>query len=681
MAIDEKKLQTEKNYLEVVKDILNKLIIKAQEQVGRSKQDINEIKKFLWDNLSDYTDEERGIALSEVNHSVDLTNRSIDSIYKYEKATNSPYFAKLVFNGAEFNDKYPIYIGMTTISEKLNFYVFDWRAPISSMFYNYEIGDAKYETPRGEISGTILEKMQFKIVNGEIVRCFDSDINIDDEYLQEILASATTDKMKNIVSTIQREQNEIIRNEKDKNLIVQGVAGSGKTSVALHRNAYLLYRDLNLSCNNILIFSPNDIFSDYISEVMPDLGEENILNSTFSEFSLAFLKPYKKIESYSEFLERVYGNALATLDNEIRYKMSNQYQNDIVDFVAEYKKSIVFNKGISHNDVKITAEELKIIYEKFNQFPLKEKFEYMIDSVCHTLGLPRRKYFNSIKKTLLESSNINFNFIKLYQLFLTAYNIEKTDNFKKDKINYEDITGLLYIYFSISGYPNYNYIKQIVIDEVQDYTPFQLSLIKRIFKNAAFTILGDINQGINPYQRYNSLADLKDIYDGNAKYIELTKTYRSSEEIIDYSNTILGINNVCSVRHNNNIPVDIKDVPNSEILRALKEDIINMDKLGMKKIAIITRDVEQAKELYLQFENSKMDIQLIACSDSKIVDSKIIIPSYLSKGLEFDGVIVYNNPDKPFTEEEGNLYYVVCTRAQHKLNIYNEPKRLILNKL
>ncbi|MDD2489928.1 MAG: AAA family ATPase [Bacilli bacterium] len=361
--------------------------------------------------------------------------------------------------------------------------------------------------------------------------------------------------------------------------------------------------------------------------------------------------------------------------------MSNQYQNDIVEFVEEYKKSIVFIKGISHNDVKITAEELKSIYEKFSKFPLKERFEHMINSVCHTLGLPRKKYFNSIKKTLLESSNINFDCIKSYQLFLTAYNIEKTDNFKKDKINYEDITGLLYIYFSINGYPNYNYIKQIVIDEVQDYTPFQLSLIKRIFKNAAFTILGDINQGINPYQRYNSLADLKDIYDGKAKYIELTKTYRSSEEIIDYTNTILGINNVCSVRHNNNIPVDIKDVPDSEILRVLKEDIINMDKLGMGKIAIITRDVEQAKKLYLHFKNSKMDIQLIACSDSKIIDSKIIIPSYLSKGLEFDGVIVYNNPDKPFTEEEGNLYYVVCTRAQHKLNVYNEPRQLILNRL
>lgn len=680
MAIEEKKLQTEKGYLEEVKNILNKLIIRVKEQVGKSKQDINELKKFLWDNLSDYTDEERGIALYDVDHSVDITNKSIDSIYRYEKAVNSPYFAKLVFNRKEFNDEYPIYIGITSIAENLNFYVFDWRAPISSMFYNYEIGDAKFETPNGKISGTIIEKMQFKIVNGEIVRCFDSDLNIDDEYLQEILATATTDKMKNIVNTIQREQNAIIRNEKDKNLIVQGVAGSGKTSVALHRNAYLLYRNLNLNSNNILIFSPNDIFSDYISDVMPDLGEENVSNSTFSEFSLAFLKPYKKIESYSEFLERVYGNGLVTPNNAIRYKMSNQYQNDIIKFVEEYKKSIIFTKGLSHNDVKIPAKELNNLYEKLSQFPLKERFEHLIESVCYSLGLPKRKYFNSIKKKLIENCNINFDFIKLYQLFLTNSEIKRSEDFKKEKINYEDITGLLYIYFSINGYPNYNAIRQVVIDEVQDYTPFQLGLIKKIFKNAAFTILGDINQSINLYQKYDSLENLKDIYDGNAKYIELTKTYRSSEEIIDYTNSILGINNVCSVRHNNNIPVDIKSVSKSELLRALKEDIVNMVELGMKKIAIITRDVEQAKELYLQFEGCEMDIQLLTCSDSKIVDSKIIIPSYLSKGLEFDGVIVYNNPDKPFTEEEGNLFYVVCTRAQHKLSVYNEPKQFTLNK-
>lgn len=678
MAIEEKKLQNEKEYLVVVKDILNKLIMKAQEEVYISKQDINVLKKFLWDNLSDYTDEERGIALSDVDHSVSITNKSIDSIYKYEKAFNSPYFAKLVFNGKEFKDEYPIYIGITTIAESLNFYVFDWRAPISSMFYNYEVGNAKYETPNGEITGTIIEKMQFKIVNGEIIRCFASDLNIDDEYLQEILAISTTDKMKNIVNTIQREQNTIIRNEKDKNLIVQGVAGSGKTSVALHRNAYLLYKDLNLSCNNILIFSPNDIFSDYISEVMPDLGEENVLNSTFSEFSLVFLKPYKKIESYSEFLERVYGKKISY--NATKYKMSNQYQFDIMNFVEEYKKSRVFTKGLSHNDVKVSVEELNNFYEKFTQFPLKERFEHVVESVCYTLRLPKRKYYNYIKKILIKNCNINFDFIKLYQLFLTNSGIEISHDFKKEKIYYEDITGLLYIYFSINGYPNYNNIRQVVIDEVQDYTPFQLSLIKKMFKNAAFTILGDTNQSINPYQKYDSLESLKDIFEGNAKYIELTKTYRSSEEIIDYTNSILGINNVCSVRHNNNIPVDIKNISKSELLKALKEDIINMGELGMKKIAIITRDVGEAKELYLHLEGSGMDIQLLACSDSKIIDSKIIIPSYLSKGLEFDGVIVYNNPDNSFTEEEGNLYYVVCTRAQHKLTVYNEPKQLILNK-
>ena len=365
MSISKGELQKEKAYLLKVKKVLEKLIEKGMQTVEQRTTSINDLKKFMWDNLSDYTDEERGIALYEVDQSVDITNEKIADINRYKKAKDNPYFAKIVFKDDEFEDEMPIYIGMKSVQEGINFYVYDWRAPISSMFYNYELGDAEYEAPTGVITGQLLSKMQFKIQNGKLIRCFKSDINIDDEYLQEVLSNSSTDKMKNIVSTIQREQNAIIRYDNDKYLVVQGVAGSGKTSVALHRIAYLLYKDLALKSNNVLIFSPNDVFSDYISNVLPELGEENVLKSTLNEFALAYLKPYKQIESYSEFLERVYSNKPnLTAGQTIEYKMSDQCKNDIDEFVEMPDVANLDNKTILKGekkkiDVSIYPEDAK----------------------------------------------------------------------------------------------------------------------------------------------------------------------------------------------------------------------------------------------------------------------------------------------------------------------------------
>ena len=341
MSISKEELGLEKQYLKEVKEVIQEIINSSKLRIDKRKLQINEQKKFMWDNISDFTDEERAIALSEVDNDVNLINRNINNISSLEKAFNSPYFAKIDFKDEIDDENMSIYIGIKSINKNLVFYVFDWRAPISSLFYNYELGKAKYDTPTGECNGEILSKMQFKIENGEILRCFKSDINIDDEYLQEILSSSSTEKMKNIVDTIQREQNEIIRNIKDKYLIVQGVAGSGKTSVALHRIAYLLYRNINLTSNNILILSPSDVFSEYISNVLPELGEDNVLKTTFSEFAQSFLKPYKHIESYTLFLERTYND-----DNEnkkiVNYKMSFQYYEDIHNFIEDYKKNLKF---------------------------------------------------------------------------------------------------------------------------------------------------------------------------------------------------------------------------------------------------------------------------------------------------------------------------------------------------
>ena len=680
MSISKGELQKEKAYLLKVKKVLEKLIEKGMQTVEQRTTSINDLKKFMWDNLSDYTDEERGIALYEVDQSVDITNEKIADINRYKKAKDNPYFAKIVFKDDEFEDEMPIYIGMKSVQEGINFYVYDWRAPISSMFYNYELGDAEYEAPTGVITGQLLSKMQFKIQNGKLIRCFKSDINIDDEYLQEVLSNSSTDKMKNIVSTIQREQNAIIRNDNDKYLVVQGVAGSGKTSVALHRIAYLLYKDLALKSNNVLIFSPNDVFSDYISNVLPELGEENVLKSTLNEFALAYLKPYKQIESYSEFLERVYSNKPnLTAGQTIEYKMSDQCKNDIDEFVEIYENSVDFGKGFILKGRPFDGAELKELFlGKYKKFPYKERIEEMSEYICTSCGISVKKNGKQIMKYLQDLSGITYNQFDLYDQFLNFKNISVKNN--RNQILYEDITALLYMYFKINGFPNYNHIRQVVIDEAQDYSKFQLEILKNIFKNASFTILGDVHQTINPYYKYNTLKDLQNVF-SDAKYLELSKTYRSSEEIIDYSNQILGLSNVCAIRKNVNIPVDIKTVQNAALQETIQSDLADMNQLGIKKVAIITRDMDDANKLYkLITKSEENNIQLISSNTHAVQSPVVVIPSYLSKGLEFDGVIACNNTENNYDPSESNLYYVVCTRAQHKLNVYNEPTKILQKK-
>lgn len=677
MSISQEELKREKTYLLKVKSVLERLIQEGMKAIDYKTSSINELKKFMWDNISDYTDEERGVALYEVDRSVDTTNEKIADVNKYKKALDSPYFAKIVFEDDEFEDEMTIYIGMKSVQEGIDFYVYDWRAPISSMFYNYELGEAEYQAPNGKITGKILSKFQFKIQEGKLIRCFKSDINIDDEYLQEVLSNSSTDKMKNIVSTIQREQNTIIRNDDDQYLVVQGVAGSGKTSVALHRIAYLLYKDLALKSNNVLIFSPNDVFSDYISNVLPELGEENVLKSTFNEFALAYLKPYKKIESYSEFLERVYSNKPSIEEERaLTYKMSDQCKNDIDDFIENYENAIDFGNGFTLKGRIFTGSQLKELFAiKYKKLPYKERLETIAEYICNTAGLSVRKNSKQVLRYLQDITGITYNQFDLYKSFLSSKDI--ANRTIQEKIPYEDITPLLYLYFKVNGFPNYNYIRQVVIDEAQDYSKFQIEMLKSIFKSASFTILGDIHQTINPYYRYRSLRELEEVFT-KARYLELNKTYRSSEEIIDYSNQVLGLSNVCAIRRNTNIEVETKEVPDSKLKETIAKDIENMNELGIKKIAIITRDMIDANKVYKLIRTAKEDtVQLISSSTHSVSSPIVVIPSYLSKGLEFDGVIACNNSERNYEDTERNLYYVVCTRAQHKLNVYNEPAKVL----
>lgn len=678
MKISTEQLKEEMLYLKETLKVLKSIIEKESDSIEVQKANVNEMKKYIWENAGVLDDIEVMVSMRDVNKEVDFTNKNIKIINSLKKSLSSPYFGRVDFSDDDDDEIISVYIGINGIIKNLKNYVFDWRSPIASLFYNYGVGKAEYTAPIGKIQGDILLKRQYKISNGKIKRCFESDINIDDEYLQEILSSASSEKMTNIVNTIQKEQNIIIRNVDDKYLIVQGIAGSGKTSVALHRIAYLLYNEKNLTNNNVLIFSPNEVFSEYISNVLPELGEQNVLQTTFSDFASSYIDG--DIETFTNFLERYYKNENIDFENQKynKIKLSNEFKKEIDIFIKEYVSKARFVKGLSINGKKITREELdQIFQEKFNNRPISIRLDDMSEYLGGYKKEVKRKIFQKLKELL----TIDTNPIEVYNKILSENNLtidlERTkfnSNGKIQKLSYSDLLPLMYINFELNGYPNARSIKHVIIDESQDYTLLQFDILKKIFNSSSFTILGDINQTINPFYKYDNLNDINNIFNNKGKYIELTKTYRSSQEIIEFSNKILGIDNACSVRDSNSIPVEFGELDKNEISKILVENVHKMKEENMKRIAIITKSNEEMLELYNELKKDLKNLKMINTSKDFKIGNMVILPSYISKGLEFDGVIIYTDKENEYQENDKYLFYVVCTRAQHALSIYNQKK-------
>lgn len=676
MALSKDELKLEENYLEnTSKEISNQIDVLGKE-IHVKKEKLTEFRKVLWEDKGsiDASEMQTGLMSSEFEASFMLMK--MDYYRKLLKIEYSPYFGRVDFteNGSDLRK---VYIGLTNVEKDLDYIVYDWRSPIASLFYDYGIGKAKYEAPEGEINGDISLRRQYKIENNKLVRVFDNDLNVVDECLQEVLSEKSSDKMKNIVNTIQEEQNEIIRNTKNKHLIVQGIAGSGKTSVALHRIAFLLYKIKNLRSSNVLIFSPNNVFSEYISDVLPELGEENTKETTFHDFAINYIKEFKSVETFTDFIEKYYTKNEPN-EEFVRFKLSNKMIPIIEGYVEEIEDKIMITNDIETKFDTIEKDYLNyLLKERYNKMPLFSRIELMAEHLCNKLGLSIGKMKRTFIKNIKESINIKPDYRKLYaelymsKSFVSVYKCEENIKLNIKKINYEDALCFIYLKGLLNGFPYSNLIKQIVIDEAQDYNEMQYVILSKIFKGASFTILGDVNQTINPYQKYETLEVLTNILNDNSKYVELNKTYRSSKEIIEYTNKILGLKHISAIRRESNIPVKFRDD-----IKYLINDINNL-KDKYKSLAIITKDKEEAIMLYDFLKQQINEISLMEDKDKKFNKNLVIVPSYLAKGLEFDSVISYTSKDNMYTKKERYLYYVVATRCQHELIIYNAPKSLL----
>lgn len=705
-------LYEQKRLSEVIK-LINEQIIKSEENFNRQKNTI--------------------ISIGEGMRGASFTRESLMSLYateleKLKSIVNNPYFGMFTFEDSEkISD---IYLGKKTLMDKCNnMVIYDWRSPICSMYYDYNIGNAEYvNNMEKKEKGKITRKRQIIIKDGVLKDVDEQDTLSNDSVLLKYLRENSDARLKSIIATIQREQNKIIRSPLRGDYIIQGTAGSGKTTVALHRIAYLVYNEAkNISESDFMILGPNKYFLNYISDLLPDLDIKNVSQLTFEEIAMKYMGISKvKLESKNKTLQEVLaGNVSAKV---IEDKSSIEYLKLLENFVDLYVNSHL-KDDIEYEGMKIcSADEIKRYLnksvfstdkgyaEKANQYMklLIKKVKDNSDDLTHDvwlkyreeyLGLPkdspRRKEIleevdkiqKEIKKGCPTSIKNYFKFMKvnpiiIYQAFLENLNVLVQDNqnslkeiqdytlsrISKKQIGFEDLSPLLLINYCLNGIKDFKDFSYLVIDEAQDLSLAQYYVLKKLFPSARFNVFGDVNQSIYDYQSIHDWDELNNvIFDNKASMLDLNKSYRTTVNISDASNLILnhlGQNNSECVARMGDEVVTNDDISEVTLISQIKS---LLDK-EYQSIAIICKDEKESANVYKKLSKLGLDVSVITEKNEEYHGGLCIMPSYLSKGLEFDAVILYNANNVNYTDNniDSKLLYVAMTRAMHELYVnYN----------
>lgn len=692
----------------------------AKEAADKKKSEIIEAKKDVRENTehgitSLYTSDgfEALVELSQYINPV--TDKIIDyeeeehKILLLEKMIKSPYFARIDFKFDDEDEFEKIYIGRSSLRKNSyqEMYVYDWRSPIASIFYRFMTGEAFYDAPCGRVTGELNLKRQYEIKNGKLEYFFDSDVQIVDEFLRQLLSQNTTAKMKAIVETIQHEQDVVIRDMENDLLMVQGVAGSGKTSIALHRAAYLMYQGLQtkLSANNIMIISPNSIFEQYISNVLPELGEDNVISSVFEDILSALLIG-RKIQSRNDFLENLIVNSKykEISRNSIEFKTSSFFREILDQFLIDIPRQwIEFEDVYYEGKCVVSGQILKDKILGRPETPLGIKLEQLEDYILEQIfgtgkGRGHKEEKNLIKQEIQKFIKIDI--VELYKILFSneAYfysllqnsnpsqnikNIWKytKENLEADSLYYDDAIAIAYLYLKIYGTNKYKNIKQVVIDEAQDYYPLQYEIFNLLFSNAKFTILGDMKQTLAKKEDISFYEQIQKILNKKkSSLIMLDKSFRCTNEILNFSlKFIEQSSQIKSFNRNGDSPkVYIAD--NSEIfIDEIVKEIKLCQEKGFQSICLICKTEKNSTYLFNKIKH-KLDIQLIKNGSVSDLQGVFILPVYMSKGLEFDTVLICDADSQNYHDEDDkNLLYVACTRALHKLSLFceNEVSPLI----
>jgi len=676
----------ERRFLSLVKTLINATINKAYEEVSEMAKDLQELKKYLWENKDGMDRMEKEAVRYSINQNAWFGEETVKQKSKLIKLLDSPYFARIDFIESNKSNNYTVYIGVHSFfdnTSKVNL-IHDWRAPISSVFYDYEIGKAYYDAPGGRIEGEVSLKRQYRIKNGKMEFMLETSFNVFDDILQKELSVASDEKMKNIVATIQRDQNKIIRNQTSQTLIIQGVAGSGKTSIALHRIAFLLYKFKTvLKANDILIISPNKVFSDYISNVLPELGEEQIPQTGLEELADEILGGKIKLQTYAEQIDSLVENNDKNLISRIRIKTLSDFMEQLDEFVSYIENSYFVPADFQIDDVTIPRSVILNKYQSYHRIPVLKRFAEIASSLSDYVKIKHKKNLkvsqkNKIKSGLLKmfkTSNIK----QIYKDFYTWLEMpEYLKLLPKAVYEYSDVFPLVYLKIKLEGIKINTNVKHLLIDEMQDYSSVQYTVLSMLFP-CKKTILGDTNQSVNPFSLTNAFH-IKKVFE-DATIMKLNKSYRSTYEITEFAQKISPNVELEVIERHGDKPEVLEFNDFNEEMSKIEELIEIFSASDYNSLGIICKSIEQAEKVFKIIETFEAKAYLLNYQSTVFYKGVVVTSAFMAKGLEFDQVIIpYVDKINYNKDIDKNMLYVACTRAMHKLDLtYSGEKSDFLN--
>ncbi len=690
--VEEKKLEEVSNILnEEMLSYINKRKFVTQYILDYRKNAVEEYKDDE-DKLIEYFDHERYVK-EQAFTTIDKKLKELTILKE------SPYFGRVTFNDLEFDQKDTLYVGRFGVTPEGSYepVIVDWRAPVASLFYHGSLGEASYTSPDGPIKCDIEGRRQIIVKKGELKGVFDSAIDVKDDILQMVLSNNSSDKLKDVIMTIQQEQDEIIRKERTSNIVVNGVAGSGKTTIALHRVAYLLYNYRKELEDKVLILGPNGIFMEYISQVLPSLGEVGVKQETFASFALKEMDSELYIMSFDKYLEKILSEDKEFIE-DAKYKNSYEIIEDLDNLVKEMDKDYFHVEDVKYfGDLVISKEEIEEMFNKHYEYmPLfrrSEKIKRIIlskikdkrDEKVWELNEELRKEKEKLtpEELLIEENNLEFrrklrireivkevmdSRAKLDNWISREDVLDIYDRFNGNKKEYtiNDLAPILYLSIKLEGKKATKDYRHVVIDEAQDYSPLQFKVVRELTGTKYFTVVGDVNQRLIKYSDLAPMMELEKIFDDvNPEIYNLNKSYRSTYEIMEYANKYLDEDRIIPIVRHGKPVEEIEFHNNEELSESIIESLKEFSNEGLESIAIITRDKEELEKVYNLISN-KVHLVKFDNEDVLYKGGNVIIPSYFAKGLEFDGVIIVDNGSSK-DENEDLIKYIMSTRALHRL--------------
>jgi len=671
------------DFLNEVTQKIRNSIQELNETILEVQKDIEGMHEYYWENYSEMDEygyenfDNQQALLTQVNANTENHNRRI----RLMKMMDSPFFGSVDFLYQDDEQPETFYIGIGNYAERTGSIplIYDWRAPVSSLFYDYDKGPASYEAPAGVLYGDILSKWQYKIRRGKMQYEFESDMVIDDEILKQELGANSDVKLKSIVSTIQKEQNEIIRNTKDKIMVIQGVAGSGKTSVALHRIAYLLYHDRNqLKSSNVLILSPNSVFSDYISHILPELGEENIKEMSFDLFAHKQLQgTISDCQDRYDHIEQRMSFWSEEAEERWQWKQSEEFLQAMEVFLIDLEDRLVDFKDMKYKNLEVSAEELmKLFYTKYMDKPMFSRMEMLIDYFIDEYETLSQKDLEEDEAYLINKRfmgmYVTTDLYKIYNWFLEENGWPTLPDLPVEKriLNYEDVYPMLYLKYRLQTNNDHKLIKHLVIDEMQDYTYLQYRILAQMF-SCSMTILGDRAQTIDEEPR-DVLKFLPKIFGKDIRRIEINKSYRNTLEIAAYAGKYNDISGIEFLERHGKEVTEYSCSTSDEALEHILSNL-NLGTDGYETAAILTMTEEEALLAYAYMKQKREDVSYIDRNSSHFKKGVTITTYYLAKGLEFDQVFVLGG--KKESSFFNQYRYISATRALHELYVYDVEQK------